>query len=312
MQSNRFATLPARRLATSDRPSVGFVATKPLQIMNSINVWRQLGSPGASLCIAPLFAESAAVAKRLYAENPGFASISMVRSRVAAVMSLAARGVQRIFLDSDVGIKTPTAMRIARLVRPRLRFSLYEEGTGLIEMPPEDAPGPFSQALGAITAFGESPLTEEVWTYHPAAVRRRLPDMKTLGIDQSLADFVRTNRDLLVKVFWPSFVGDVDRWSGPRSCVYLSSWQVHPRAQQYMERSDAFTVWKLHPHIQGDVTLPAHVDQVIPAGVPAELLIMEMARTFDSVEVLHHGSSTEMYLRLPNVRFHRVDEAVGT
>lgn len=312
MQVNRFATFPTGRVAGTGRPTVGFVATKPLQIMNSINVWRQLGSPRAILYIAPLFSESAAVAKRLYAENPGFAMISMVRSRVAAVVSLAANGVDRIFLDSDVGIKTPLAMRVARLIQPRVRFSLYEEGTGLIEIPPEDAPGRVSQTLGAIMAFGESPLTEEVWTYHPAAVKRRLPDMKTLGISQTLSEFVRTNRDLLIRVFWPSYAADVGAWPDSSCCLYLSSWEVHPQAYNYLARSAAFTIWKLHPHIQDPLAVPEHVDQVIPSGVPAELLIMEMARTFDSVEVLHHGSSTEMYMRPPNVRFRHVDSAVAS
>jgi hypothetical protein len=295
-------------MGVTRKASVGFVATKPVQIITSLNVIRQLGRPNALLSVTPTFHAALSVIARLARGSDGYADVLQARSRVSAILALVSRGVERVFLDSDVGLRTPFAMWMSRTLGSSVRFSLYEEGTSLVEPLPEQRPNRFYRTLGATSALGEGALTEEVWTYAAEAVKKRLPARTVRSIDMSLTDFVRSERDLLIDVFWPSFAADSSQWSGARCCVYLSSWNVEPSAFAYLARTKAFTVCKFHPHI-GATAVPTGVDQVIDAAVPAELLILELARVFDSVEVLHQGSATAGYVQIANVRFAHMDTA---
>src|SRR5690606_3088147 len=110
------------------------------------------------------------------------------------------------------------------------------------DIPEEDRPGRLSRALGAVSAFGESRPMEEVWTYHPGAVRVRLPHRRVVAITTSLMDFVRRNRTMLVGAFWPSFDDDRHMWRGKSCCLYLTSWEVQPRAYSYLAIANAFTI----------------------------------------------------------------------
>ena len=190
-------------------------------------------------------------------------------------------------------------MRLARLIHRQIGFSLYEEGTGTVEIPEADRPVRVSRVLGAVSAFGESRLMEEVWTYSPAAVRARLPNRNVMPITRSLADFVRCNRDLLMDTFWPSFHEDRQLWRGRRCCLYLSSWEVQAQAYSYLASADAFTICKLHPHIRDFVEMPPTVDQLIRSSVPAELLILELARVFEAVAESNRRRILELLCRGP-------------
>ncbi len=293
-------------------PAVGFVATKPLQIISSMIVARQLGLRPAVLCVVPAFAEAEGVIARLRVADAGFASVCRARHRSIALMSLAMLGAARIFLDSDVGVKTPVAMYLARALRPRLRFSLYEEGLSLIKPHPEERPSNMLVSLGAVPTLGEGRLTDEIWTYSPDAVRARLPEGGCVKrIEPRIEDFVVGLRQLLSVVFWPSLTDDVRRWSGRRCLLYLSSWRVEPRVFDHMAGVDAFTICKFHPHLSGVTTHPRGVDHVVSAAVPAELLLLELLERFDDVEVWHHGTTVAYYVTSSRIRFKHVAEVIG-
>lgn len=293
-------------------PAVGFVATKPLQIITSMIVARQLDLGPATLSVVPTFDEAAAVIARLHEHDTGFADVHRARHRTTALVALARRGASYVLLDSDVGLRTPVAMWLARALRPDVRLALYEEGLSLLEPDPDQHPNRVFAALGAVCSLGEGRLTQEIWTYSPDAVRARLPQARCVRrIETSVQTFMAERRDVLAAVFWPSREDEVQRWSGRRCCLYLSSWQVEPRVFDHLDQSGAFTVCKFHPHLRDVTVRPRGVAQVVPAAVPAELLILDLAEAFDDVEVWHHGSTVAHYVSSPRVRFRHVDEVLG-
>lgn len=292
-------------------PVVAFVATKPLQILTSIIVARQLSLHRARLVVVPNFAGADGAVARLSRHETGFERVGSAPNRFAAILSLGAEDVERVFVDSDVGLKTPIAMGLLRLLRPRVRFSLYEEGVSLIEPEPADRPHPLYVRLGAVKDLGESRSVDEVWTYTPDAVRVRLPSKALHRIDAALGDFVRAERQLLHAVFWDGFEFDTYGWGGTLCRIYLSSWRVDHDAMAYLTRSHGYRIFKPHPHIRHDVALPYQLDQVLAASIPAELVIVALAKVFATVEVMHHGSSVATYVQAPNVRYIRVEEAIA-
>ncbi len=310
MQTDGHTHLPGWAGTAQRTQHLGFVATKPMQVLTAINVWEQLGAPQATLCVTPTFMDAKGVVGRLAERSSGFMSVVQARSRAAAVVGLAYHGAARVFIDSDVGLKTPFAMWLARRLNAGVRFSLYEEGTGLKEIPPEHIPNRLLRTFGATSAFGESRLMEEVWTYDSQAVGARLPHRPMRQIARGLDDFVRSRRAMLLDIFWPAFEEHAAHWHGTKCCVYLSSWEVEPRVSGYLSSLDAFTLWKLHPHIKRSAGPVPGVDQEVQAVVPAELLIIELADFFDEVVVVHHGTAVEQYVKSANVRFVPVEDVL--
>jgi hypothetical protein len=282
---------------------VGFVTTKPLQVMTASVIARQLVGTPALLVVVPTFADGARIVGRLSTLDTGFADVRSGRSRVASILQLGARGASRIFVDSDMGLKTPLAMRLVRLARRGVRFSVYEEGVSLVTPFVRDRPNPLLARLGATLNLGEAAVVDEVWTYTPELVRPRLPTKRLHRIETGLEAFVASQRSFLTDAFWPDHARDVARWAGDACCVYLSSWEVDPRAVARLAETRAFTICKPHPHIRQGVALPDGIDQVLHPSIPAELVLMELAKRFGEVEVLHHASSAAAYVTAPNVRF---------
>lgn len=279
--------------------------------MTALAIARQRSEEPSLLCVVPTFADADRAIARLARADSGVVGVMHASTRVGAIFRLTTRGVSRMFIDSDVGLKTPVAMWVSRMRNPRLKFSIYEEGVSLFHADPAERPNRFLELLGATLAHGEDPLIDEVWTYEPDEVRPRLPTKRLERIETTLADFVGEHLEMLRGVFWPSFDDDVRAWRGARCCIYLSSWSIDQRAAACLQATSAYTLWKLHPHIRRNTPLPHGIAQVLHASIPAELVLTELAERFDQVEVLHHGTSAERYVTLPNVRFRRVEDALA-
>jgi hypothetical protein len=294
-------------------PALAFIATKPIQIIATLILSRQLASTRSSLCVVPTFADGEAVARRLAQRVDTFSSVFTATSRVRALLAHAMRGHDVVFLDSDVGARSTLTMRLVHTLRPRLRFAVYEEGVSLFEPPALERPRRVFELLGATPTMGEGVLTTEVWTYTPEMLRARLPHKRLMRIEQAPAAFAERERDLLASVFWPTYEHDTRGWGGTRCRLYLSSWQIDPRGLAHLKESSDFTVFKPHPHIREARTVGSDVaDQVLSATVPAELVVLALARAFEEVTVLHDDSTTARYVTLPNVRFVRLADVPTT
>lgn len=299
------------RTAT-DAAAVAFIATKPIQIITSMILAQQFAPRPASLCVVPSFAGADGFLERIRQYPTPFAHVFSAHSRATAIVHQALRGHDQVLFDSDVGAKTTFAMWLAQRLRPTVRFAIFEEGTSLFDPLAIERPSEFHIRLGATARMGTGVRTEAVYTYSPEELRTKLPGKPVRQIETSIAAFVSEQQATLASVFWPSQEEDTHHWHGARCCVYLSAYNVDPRALEYLGRTRAYTVLKLHPHFRNDPSVPEiRVDQRISAGIPAELVLNKLASSFESVEVLHAGSAIERYLAAPNVRFLRVDDVTG-
>jgi len=93
--------------------------------------------------------------------------------------------------------------------------------------------------------------------------------------------------------------------SGSKDChVYLSSWKFSQQFLTDLNKLTGDVFVKPHPHIK---SLPEWIHgTIISATVPSELVISDLSSRYSSVNVYHHGSSSEFYIREQNVNFVKI------
>lgn len=300
-----------RRPSASGRPVIGFIATKPIQIVTCMSIAHQLGGMPVDLHVVRSFADADGVIARLRSRAQVFRCVRAAPHRLLALAAQGGDAYRKVFIDSDVGARPTVMMWLLRRLRPQLSFALYEEGLSLFEPRDDERPWRVFEWLGATPTLGEGAFTDEVWTYSPEELRARLPGKTLSRIDEKPADFIRREHAMLTEVFWPSFATDTSDLQGQRCCFYLPSWQPDPRSLDYLARRTDHTLLKLHPHTRSrevQARARAAADRVLPAAVPAELVLSTLAQRFQQVDVLHDGTTTARYFDAPNVRFFAIDD----
>lgn len=292
---------------------VAFVVTKPLQVMISMMVCDQLGVSGRShLMVVTSFSEAEAITRRIRKHDPRWCTVSSFPTRREALAACARMSYSRVFLDSDVGLHTGCLLRRLQGLSRDARICIYEEGVGTYRG--DLYPllwGSIVRALGGAVHFGGQGVTEEVWLFEPSVYAQRFPKHahKVRGIKQGLQPWLISNELLLETIFVGAPIGNLLPDNGEQSqcSLYLSGWHWESEVADEVQARSGLSVLKLHPHIAEDAPEIFDLfDLQIPARVPAELLIVALARRFNDVAVLHHGSSVERYISLPQVTYIKV------
>lgn len=295
--------------------SVAFVATKPLQIMISMAISDQLRPESRfHLVVVTDFCDADVIANRLRACDSRWSDVTVVSSKRDAIAQCAEAHYDRVFIDSDVGLRNAWSLKALKASVPSMRLCVLEEGVGTYRQdiyPP--GRGLAVRALGASSHFGGLSVTDEVWVYSPEAYRSCFPRQahKVRAMDSSLQSWISDNVALLELIFVGGSLDDSLLWGaeGGRCVLYLTSWIWSAEACATVGAWGGRSVLKLHPHIRTDEDqLHRLFDYVVPASIPAELVVLALARRFDEVVVFHHGTSTEQYIDHPGLVFHNLGE----
>ncbi|WP_168380938.1 polysialyltransferase family glycosyltransferase [Modicisalibacter radicis] len=288
--------------------SVLFIATKPLQIMMAMVIRDGFKTPvECHLHVVLDFLNADDISKRIKSHDDGWKSVTDFPTRQAAIAGSTGKGYSKIFLDSDVGVRNYISLNEIKRSQPDVTLSVYEEGCGTYQ----DNYYPALKAallrlLGIGERLGGCRLTDELWIYEKYEYLSVFPRSKVLieEIDQSLLCFIKENTDVLNKIFLAENLNVAENISSENCIVYLSSWEVDRRAIASLQEKLEDCYVKLHPHIREfDASFAQGFTRLVPASIPAEMLIMELAKLYMHIVIYHHDSSVERYMDLNNVEY---------
>lgn len=284
-----------------------FVVTKPLQVLIALSIIRQSGLADQShFVIVDNFADASLVHQRMQNIDWDFSALSLhfCADLIDAFAFVRAQQPQILFIDSDVGVRKYLMLRRLRRDVRGLSIHVYEEGIGTYRTDLyTGARKHLLSAFGIGVHFGGSRLTEAIHLCDPAAYVRAFPHMahKAIAIETSPSALVRQYRPQMTQIFNPE--GQVR--PGSSHCnVYLTGWQIDHAFVHNLADSGADLLIKPHPHIKDRPAFDRA--RILPNGAPAEIILMDLAESYASVCVYHHGTSAERYVEHERIRFQRI------
>lgn len=291
---------------------VAFIVTKPLQLMVAMTLREQLGlGHRAQLLLVSDFSEADKIFGLISEHDRQWSSARMYVTRKAALNACQRMAFDTIFIDSDVGVRTGLSLCKIRMRGRHTRIYVYEEGCGTYQ---DDYYTPSKAALlrllGAGDRLGGSRFTKGIWVYAPHEYVNRCSPKKlpVHKIHKGLSDFVSENGPLLDKLFCGASDSITSVKENDHCIVYLSSWKVYESDIANLSRHSTRYI-KLHPHIRGyDTSFLEEGSVLVPSSMPAELLLINLAKHYRSIDVYHHDSSVERYIDMPNISFINIHE----
>ncbi|MBV7410711.1 hypothetical protein [Maritimibacter sp. DP1N21-5] len=284
-----------------------FIVTKPLQLLIAVAIIRQISAENKScIVITDSFNGARIVVSRLGAVDWDLSSIDVrfCANREDAELLAANLGVRNIFVDSDVGIR-----RFRNILRTQMRSDhpeiwVYEEGLGTYRTDLYRRPKRcFFGMLGIGTRFGGCALTRGVYVLDPALYQDSFPHNKkeVHKIICMPSETIDCDFDVWCHVFSYS---PITSNNGEVCSVYLSGWHIESDELTRFRTMSGDRYFKPHPHIK--FAPPVRGVHMISAAAPAELVLMDLRKSYRHVNVFHHGSSCERYVSDERISFSNI------
>lgn len=279
-----------------------FLISKPLQLMVALCIARQVKLETKPVfVIIDTFCGASQVAERLSCDFDQLQTPVYFDSRQAALSFLKKQKFDHLFIDSDVGLRNFLTLASFKLAYPKISIHVYEEGLGTYRT---DLYSGFKKKIfvmfGIGAFFGACRFVTSVYVYRTQEYIDNIPSngFKVREIQGGLLQFLVSNRDALKRVF--GFNGikpispDVSRCS-----IYLSSWRIDADFLSYFQGLKGDLFMKPHPHIRSYDEINGI--KVIGANIPAELVLTDLMKVYDSVVVFDHNSSVRRYITGKNI-----------
>lgn len=298
-------------IADKSRAHYGFIVTKPLQLMVVLALIPQLEKDcSEDFLVVDNFAGAKSVYEELAGRAGGNCRVYYFSDESDAYEFALAQKYQKLFVDSDVGFRKNATLVKMAVLSPLTVLAVYEEGLGSYRTDLyEGARKQFLQMMGCGVFFGGNWRTKEIYLFEPQSCTTPIKAQK-IKILKTLSELLSQEWDFLCSIFGADEFVESIRPSGSSSkeCViYLTSWTIEEQRIAGLCANGKKVIVKPHPHIKKTGFLSLRSDlSLAPASIPAEIVIMSASRTFERVTVLHHGSSVDRYLDIPNVDFERV------
>lgn len=280
-----------------------FVVSKPLQLIIALSIMTQLRiGQSVHVIVVDSFAGARDVCARLGSPDGPLKGVSaeFVGSTKDGYRALRKRRFSRIFIDCDVGAVRYLELLMIKAANPHLTINVYEEGMGTYRT--DLYSGIKKNVLdlvGAGTAFGGCGLTSNLYIYNPDDYLSSFYKTKVnlIKIHQQIADLVCKMFGEMMTLFDYTPVSG----AGSKCNIYLSSWKFN---ESFLKRFQSFPgdrYIKPHPHLKD---ANAEADAVfLSAAVPAELVLIDLLKKYKCIDVYHHGSSIEKYIKSDRIQY---------
>lgn len=251
--------------------------------------------------IIDAFCGAGQVAEQLSCEFDQLQTPVFFDSRQAALLFLKKRKFDNLFIDSDVGLRNFLTLASLKFANPNISIHVYEEGLGTYRT---DLYSGYKKKLfgliGIGALFGSCRFVTSVYVYRSQEYIDNIPEngIKVREIQGGVHQFLVENRDALKRVF--GFDG-IKSISPHFLCcsIYLSSWEVDAEFLSYFQGLEGDLFIKPHPHIRGCEEINGI--KLIGANVPAELVLADLMKAYDSVVVFDRKSSVRRYITGKNL-----------
>lgn len=284
-----------------------FIVTKPLQIIVSLSIIRQLEIANMShVVVVDRFSNARRVWENLKSYEGAMCSLStsFAATSEEAYRFLRNQRFSAIFIDSDVGLRRYLDLITIRLNNPDVDINVYEEGLGTYRTDLYDGiKKHLLRFLGIGTHFGGCKLTSAIYLYEPDEYSQLFPkpglDVHQIAIKP--VDFIESFFGDICQLF--EYLSSMPRAKEARCNVYLPSWSINELFINIFEALDGDNYVKPHPHAR---TFSSERCTTIAPEVPAEILLFDLKNKYDIVNVYHNGSSVERYVEYPNINYVRI------
>jgi hypothetical protein len=279
-----------------------FIVTKPLQLVIAIIIQRQLDiEEQSTTIIVDAFYDAIGTADRLL-NNPSYkGTVIFERDHLAAYITARGQQFNNLYIDTDVGLKKYLQLT---LHHRNQNISVYEEGIGTYR---EDLYGKLRKfalnLIGAGTHFGGCYLTSRIFLFNPTLYKENFPFSKcnVTTINTSLQDFISKNLPFLNELFNESNLRIAH--SNSEINLYLTNWEIDKELIENFKNIPGHNFIKPHPHLKSKNLYYPRSITLVSQSIPAELFVVAALYSNNTVNVYHHGSSSQIYLSSRKLRF---------
>lgn len=226
-------------------------------------------------------------------------------NRMAAFRELFKSNADRVYLDSDVSFKNYMLLSRLKWNNKSISIVVFEDGVGTYRTDLyKGLKRSAFNLMGVGTYMGGSPYTTSIYVTDPQRYLQKFKTVKkqVIKIQKNPYQMIVANIKEWNNVFDDAL--DVNRSSNTAK-LYLSAWSIDVTKMKSFFSSIGDKYIKLHPRLQGSAISYQGV-RSIGHGSPAELIIAKLLAVYEKVDVYHHGSSVELYVDDPRVKFIKI------
>ncbi|MCA0978729.1 alpha-2,8-polysialyltransferase family protein [Qipengyuania flava] len=284
-----------------------FVAGTPLHVMISLSLIQQFKIYDTScLKIIDYFSGAKGVFERLSALEWEYSNVevSFFKSHRLAYVDSVKDDTKCLYIDSDASFQRHLDLIVLKSLRPSITINVFEDGVGSYRT---DLYSGFKKKVfdlvGVPTFLGGSPFTKSIFVYEPGRYKQTFPNAKcdAIEITEPLLATIARLENGLHHTF--SYEPEISPKSD-KCIVYLSNHNIDLDVIEGLKSPDHDVFIKLHPRITEFSSVKGV--SLLENHVPAEIIFRHLLTKYDEIEVRHHGSSVEQYLKKNNVRFVRI------
>lgn len=231
-----------------------------------------------------------------------FNKVELLNNYRHAFISAAKLKPSAIYIDNDLGLKLYLYFSLTKIWSPKTKIFVYEEGIGTYrkDMVPIGLKSRIYKTFGVGCNFGGSVFTKNIFVFNKEKYNEAFPQLhqKTIQIKQSLPAWLKSNDHIVRQIFCKGYTPplgskDLDAY------IYLTDWNIQSQTiSQFDNLRNSFI--KPHPHISDQEILKLSSEsksQWIPAYVPAEILIFDLASRYKNIYIKHNNSSAVDYTK---------------
>lgn len=275
-----------------------FVCTKPLQIITAMILSKDKGA--GFLYLVDSFSGAGSLLESSELKS-WFLGVKIFDSRNIALLAARKLKPSAIFLDSDVGLKPYLIGLFVKLHLKETMIFVYEEGVGTYR---KDIIKPrlkrrIYQLFGVGTFLGGSKLTSKCFVFDKDKYVSKFGVIKSRveNLPISIESFFDQHVEKILRIFQTEI--SLPERKSKKATIFLTGWnpdiyKINSSASDSLTR-DFFL--KLHPHVKRiDLKSVNSAINILPTGVPGELVLLVLSSSYESLDVLHYGTSSEAYM----------------
>lgn len=293
-----------------------FIATKPLQIIVSLLLIEEESVEDCCVDIVDNFSDSLLVYKKIkeeYRRENVFFKNS--KKRFFSFFNAIMGGYEAVYIDGDIGTRLWLYIAFFKILNRGSKLYVYEEGIGTYRdniypsNPKNIIKKHIFNIFGISTYFGGCNFTDGIFVFEKNKYLKTFPDYKktVFHIKKRYEIFCEENLDFLKKIFCYDINSLEDVSSCNKVVLYLTSWSVDNNVVENIksEYRNHIKIIKPHPHIKETLEF-VDFNFVIPARIPAEILLIVLMKRYDEIIVFHHGSSVSHYIENNKIKYYEL------
>jgi len=292
-----------------------FLITKPNQLFISLSILNQIQRTSSDLLIIDNFQSSNHLKSILFKEKI-WNNVYFKKSKIKIIQYFIRGAYSNFYTDSDVGFLNFLIFCMIKILNPKIKIFVYEEGVGTYSNErlfyDHFKIWVFRQ-IGIGTNFGNCKFTSGIYLFNVEKYQNFHPT-STVSLHEIKSDlfsiYTKYN-DLIDKIYSIKELHVLIQKHRKKKCTvilgtyYYSENQYYPTYQSLIKaindcavnEEEHLVLIKNHPHKVNMISIDNMNYAVnVSSSIPAEILIWILYNYYDVINVIHSGSSVLLYI----------------